>query len=427
LTYIRDCIYYNALLQQIQHTVPISPIFRSLTTALVVSLAAALSACDRGDAATRAAGAPQGPPAVPAKVREVKPQNVPIVVEAVGQVQGSKEVEVRARVSGILQKRLYNEGQRVQAGAPLFQIEPAPYEIALQQARAQLAQEQARQEQTKREAGRLKELAEQKAISQKEFDDAVSAQKLSAASMQAAEARVREAELNLSYTKVTAPVSGVTGRIVRSEGSLVSPGADSLLTTIVQVDPIWVRFSIAESDLAKLPGRRLDPNAADVRLILTDGSEYPIKGRINFSAAQIDPRLATKELRAEFDNPRGRVLPGDFVRVRLTGGEYKNAFLVPQSAVFQTEQGQFVFVLDQENKAAIRPVQTGEWIGSDWLIQGGLKPGDRVVLDNLLKLRPGAAVAPQLADAGPAASQGGTPGAGAAQKSPAAPAGKAAK
>jgi membrane fusion protein (multidrug efflux system) len=384
---------------------------------LSVLLAAVLSGCDRGDSAARAATAPQAPPAVPAKVREMKPQNVPIVLDAVGQVQGSKEVEVRARVGGILLKRLYNEGQRVQAGAPLFQIDPAPYEIALQQARAQLAQEQARQEQTQREAGRLKELAEQKAISQKEFDDAVSAQKLSAASLQAAEARVREAQLNLSYTKVTAPVSGVTGRIVRSEGSLVSPGADSLLTTIVQVDPVWVRFSIAESDVAKLPGRRLDAASADVRLILNDGSEYPIKGRINFSAAQIDPRLATKELRAEFDNPRGRVLPGDFVRVRMTGGEYKNAFLVPQSAVFQTEQGHFMFVLDPENKATIRPVQTGEWIGSDWLIQGGLKPGDRVVLDNLLKLRPGASDAPQHADAGPPAAQGGAPAAGAAEKS----------
>ena len=375
---------------------------RGLSLLLFALVALLLAGCDHGDAATRAAGAQQGPPPVPAKVREVKPQGVPIVLEAVGQAQGSKEVEVRARVTGILQKRLYSEGQRVQAGAPLFQIDPAPYEIALQQARAQLAQEQARQEQTKREAGRLKELAEQKAISQKEFDDAVSAQKLSSASLQAAEARVREAELNLSYTRVTAPVSGVTGRIVRSEGSLVAPGADSLLTTINQVQPVWVRFSLSESDLAKLPGRRVDPSATQVQLLLADGSVYPQKGRINFSAAQIDPKLATQELRAEFDNPKSRILPGDFVRVRLTGGEYKNAFLVPQAAVFQTEKGQFVFVLDGENKATVRPVKTGEWIGQDWLVLDGLQPGDRVVVDNLMKLRPGAPVAPQVADAGPA-------------------------
>ncbi len=385
---------------------------RGLSLLLCALVAAALAGCDHGDAATRGTGAQQGPPPVPAKVREVQPQAVPIVLEAVGQVQGSKEVEVRARVTGILLKRLYNEGQRVQAGAPLFQIDPAPYEIALQQARAQLAQEQARQEQTRREAGRLKELAEQKAISQKEFDDAVSAQKLSSASLQVAEARVREAELNLSYTRVTAPVSGVTGRIVRSEGSLVSPGADSLLTTINQVQPVWVRFSLSESDLAKLPGRRVDPGVTRVQLVLADGSVYPTKGRINFAAGQIDPKLATQELRAEFDNPKSRILPGDFVRVRLTGGEYKNAFLVPQAAVFQTEKGQFVFVLDGENKATVRPVRTGEWIGQDWLILDGLQPGDRVVVDNLMKLRPGAPVAPQLADAAPA------PGAGPQQQAP---------
>ena len=390
-----------------------------LPALVAASLIGPLAGCDRGDAAVRQASAQQGPPPVPAKVREVKPQPVPIVLDAVGQVQGSKEVEVRARVTGILLKRLYNEGQRVQAGAPLFQIDPAPYEIALQQARAQLAQEQARQEQTKREAGRLKELAEQKAISQKEFDDAVSAQKLSTASLQAAEARVREAELNLSYTRVTAPVSGVTGRIVRSEGSLVSPNADaSLLTTIIQIQPVWVRFSLSESDLAKLPGRRVDPNSAEVQLVLADGSVYPGKGRINFAAAQIDPRLATQELRAEFDNPKSRVLPGDFVRVRLTGGKYQNAFLVPQQAVFQTEQGQFVFVLDAENKATVRPVKTGEWVGQDWLVLDGLRAGDRVVVDNLMKLRPGAAVAPQLADAGPAAAQGGAAPGGAPKEQP---------
>jgi membrane fusion protein (multidrug efflux system) len=218
---------------------------------------------------------------------------------------------------------------------------------------------------------------------------------------------VREAELNLSYTRVTAPVSGVTGRVLRSEGSLVSPGQESgLLTTLIQIEPAWVRFSVSESDLAKLPGRKLNANAgAEVRLILPDGSLYPQKGRLNYAASQIDPRLATQELRAEFPNPRGQLLPGQFARVRVTGGEYKNVFLVPQSAVFQTEKGHFLFVLDPENKATIRPVRTGEWIGQDWLILEGLKSGDRVVLDNLLKLRPGAPVSPHVADASQAAQQ----------------------
>ena len=370
--------------------------------ALAVLLASVLVACDRGDAATRPA---QAPAAVAARVREAVPQNVPIVLEAVGQVQGSKEVEIRARVSGILLKQLYKEGQLVKEGAPLFQIDPAPYEIALAQAQAQLAQERARQEQTSREAVRLKALAGERAISQKEFDDAVSAQKLSAATLQAAEANVRQAELNLSYTRVTAPVSGVTGRIARSEGSLVTAGQDSsLLTTLIQVEPAWVRFSLSESDLAKVAGGKLTPGAGqDIRLVLTDESVYPMKGRLNFAATQIDSRVATQELRAEFDNPKVRLLPGQFVRVRITAGEYRGAFLVPQAAVFQNEKGHFLFVLDGESKAAIRQVQTGEWSGQNWLVLAGLKPGERVVLDNLLKLRPGVPVSPQADDAAPAA------------------------
>src|SRR6266850_1113735 len=352
--------------------------------------AALLAGCEQGGANTPASNPAAA--GIPARVLQVAPQRVPIVLEAVGQVQGSKEVEVRARVSGILLKRLYNEGDFAREGAPLFQIDPVPYQIALAQANAQMAQERARQEQTRREATRLKTLAEEKAISQKEFDDAISAQKLSDATLQAAQAK-----LNLSYTRVTAPVSGVAGRMARSEGSLVTAGQDSsLLTTMNQVDPIWVRFSLSESDLATLPDKRLDRiKSAEVRLALPDGSPYPLKGRLNFAATQIDPRLATQELRAEFGNPGVRLLPGQFVRVQVAAGERDNVFLVPQTAVIQTEKTFLVFTLDQENKAAARPVQVGSWVGSDWMILSGLNPGDRVILDNLLKVRPGAAVSPQ--------------------------------
>jgi len=359
---------------------------------LVVSL---LAGCEQGGAHTPAAG--PAAPGIPAKVLEVAPQRVPIVLEAVGQVQGSKEVEVRARVSGILLKRLYNEGDFVREGSSLFQIDPVPYQIALAQANAQIAQERARQEQTGREAVRLKALAEEKAISQKEFDDAISAQKMSSATLQAAEANLRQAELNLSYTLVTAPVSGIAGRIARSEGSLVTAGQESsLLTTMNQVHPIWVRFSLSESDIAKVPDRSPERiKAAEVRLTLPDGSPYPLKGRLNFTATQIDPRLATKELRAEFGNPQVQLLPGQFVRVRVVAGERDNVFLVPQTAVIQTEKSFLVFALDKDNKAESRPVQVGDWVGSNWMILSGLNPGDRVVLDNLLKVRPGAAVSPQ--------------------------------
>lgn len=327
---------------------------------------------------------------------QVSPQRVPIVLESVGQVQGSREVELRARVTGILLKRLYNEGTLVRAGDALFQIDPAPFEIALAQARAQVAQERARNEQARRESERLGTLVKQKAVSQKEYDDSASTRKLSDAALQAAEANLRQAELNLSYTLVTAPVAGVTGRMLRSEGSLITAGQESsLLTTISQVDPAWVRFSLSESERTKLPGEKFSGHSgAEVRVVLPDGTPYPEKGRINFAATQIDPQLATQELRAEFANPKVDLLPGQFVRVRLTAGERDNVYLVPQTAVLQTEKGRLLFVLDGEGKAQIRPVQAGSWVGSDWMILGGLKPGDRVILDNLLKLRPGVAVAP---------------------------------
>lgn len=365
-----------------------------LALTCVVVLAAVMAGCGQERSGPAHAAKPAAP-ALPATVLQVAPQRVPIAVEAVGQIEGSKEVEVRARVSGILLKRLYNEGELVRAGAPLFKIDPAPLEIALAQAQAQLAQEQARNEQSRRESARLKQLAEQKAISQKEYDDASSNLRLSDATLQAVQANVRQAELNLSYANVTAPVSGVSGRSVRSEGSLITAGGDSLLTTVSQVDPIWVRFSLAESDLARLPQRRVVRGApVEVGLLLPDGSRYPGKGRINFAATQIDTRLGTQQLRAEFDNVKGQLLPGQFVRVQLVAGQRENVFLVPQTAVMEAEAGYMLFVIDKDGKAALRPVQMGDWIGSDWMVLGGLAAGERVIVDNLLKLRPGAQVSP---------------------------------
>jgi membrane fusion protein (multidrug efflux system) len=324
-------------------------------------------------------------------VLQVEPKRQPIRLESVAQIEGSKEVEVRPRVGGILLRRTYNEGAPVKAGAVLFQIDPAPFEITLAQQRAALAQERARNEQARREAGRLKELADQRAISQREYDDATSTLKLSDASIQAAEARVREAELNLSYTRVTAPVGGVSGRAARSEGSLVS--ASDVLTTISQITPVWVRFALAESEVAKLPGSRVGPDA-DIRLILGDGSRYPGRGRINFSESRVDARTGTRQMRAEFDNAQGQLLPGQFVRVEVSVNRTQPVFLVPQAAVIQNERGHIVFTLDAQNKVAPRPIRVGEWVGSDWTVLEGLKQGDRVVVDNLMKMQPGVVVQP---------------------------------
>lgn len=368
--------------------------YRTTLIALLAGLAPACSVSDKP------AGPPQGgkPAPVPVTIIEMHPAQVPTSMEAVGQTEGAKEVEVRARVGGILEKQLYREGEPVKAKQALFQIDRAPLEIALAQARAQLAEQKAKVEQTAREASRLKGLAALQAISQREYDDALSAAAIAQAALQAAEAKTREAELNLSYATVTAPVPGISGRSVRSEGTLVSTGTDSLLTTIVQVNPIWVRFSLSDSELAQLPGGRLKPDTVrGIELILPDGSVFPARGRLNFAASQIDPKLGTLQLRAEFDNPDTLLLPGQFVRARVLTGQREGAFLVPQTAVMQSDLGRSVFVVGANNTAEMRPVNTGEWRGKDWVILGGLKAGDQVIVDNLIKLRPGAPVMPRKA------------------------------
>lgn len=368
------------------------PPTRLHSLALVFALSILLAACGNGgddDAKKKAAAAAQ---AIPATVLQVQPQRVPIMLEAVGQAEGSREVEVRARVSGILEKRLFAEGEPVRSGATLFRIDPKPYEIAVAQAKAALSQERARQELALRETERLKVLAGQRAISQREFEESQSSVKQIGAAIEGAQAKLAEAQLNLSYTRVTAPISGVTGRAVRSEGSLVTANTDaSLLTTLTQVNPVWVRFSLAESDFERIRGNE---RRAQVHIIDGDGSPIAKNGRLNFSGSTVDPKLGTVQLRAEFPNPDHRWLPGQFAKVQIFAGE-QEAFLVPQQAVVQTEQTRAVWVVGEGGKVASRPVQTAGWHGGDWIVTGGLKPGEAVVVDNLIKMRPGAVVQPQ--------------------------------
>jgi len=386
---------------------------------LALMLAALAAGCERASTAEPGkAGAPapgaagQAPASVPVHTVRVEPRTVPIEFSVVGQVEGSREVEVRARVAGILQKQMYREGEPVRQGQLLFEIDPSTYEIAVATARAQLAQENARVAQARRDEARLKPLVADRAVSQREYDEALGTLQTSEAAVQQAAANVRQAELNLSYTRVTAPVSGVSGRAVHSIGTLVTTdAAGGLLTTINQLSPVWVRFSLAESELARIPGGRITRNTpADVSVDLPDGSRYPQKGRLNFAAQEIDARVGTQQLRAEFENPREQLLPGQFVRVHLTAGQRSNVFLVPQAAVVQTEKTSLVFVVGPDGKAAARPVQPGAWFGSDWAILSGLNAGDRVITDNLLKVRPGVPVteAPPVA-AAPAGGAGGTP------------------
>ena len=373
--------------------------FYNLTTGahvkMVITLAisVALAACSNGDQEALSNSAPKKP--MPVSVIKVQPTTVPISAEAVAQTEGAKEVEIRPRVGGILLKRLYEEGTAVKAGQPMFLIDPIPYQNALAQAKAQLAEQKARIEQTRREENRLQELLVMESISQREYDNAVSDNAVANAALQQAEVRVRDAKLNLSYTTVTAPVKGVSGRRLLSEGVLVEANS-SLLTTVIQLSPIWVRFSLSDNELTKLGGYLSKQNVQNVTLILPDGTEYDQRGELNFAAKQIDPSLGTQQLRATFDNSEQRLLPGQFVRVRVTTGEREGVFLVPQTAVFTSDLGRAVYVVNEKSEAVMRPVVTGSWIGKDWVILEGLKAGDKVIVDNLIKLRSGTPVSPHF-------------------------------
>jgi membrane fusion protein (multidrug efflux system) len=375
--------------------------------ALCASAIALLAGCGDGKGASQGAAAPLAVTTV-----EVAPKTLPLVIETVGRSEGSKEVEVRARVSGILEKQNYSEGTQVKAGQLLFRIEASPYEIALAHARAALAEEQARNVQARRNADRLTGLAKANAVSRRIADDALSTVESSDAALLAAQANVREAELNLSYTKVVAPISGITGRALHSEGSLLNASTESsLLTTLTQADPMWVRFALSENEYATL--RTVEsskPDSLSLALLDKNGSPRAAQGKLNFSGSTIDQALGTVQLRAEFPNPELAMLPGEYLRVRLSGGA-REAMTVPQKAVLQSAQGRFVWVVNGEGKAQQRKVTTGTWIGTDWEISDGLQPGDVVIVDNLLKLkadqpvarRSAAATPPQQAEADRAA------------------------
>jgi len=363
--------------------------------ALLPIVAAGLAGCGRpadAQGGGHGPGAGGAPPAMPVAVVVAHISNVPVVIESVGRAEGSKEVEVRARVTGLIEQQRYHEGDRVKASAPLFLIEQAPFEIALAQARATLLQETARLEQARREAKRLGPLIEQHAVSQRDFDDAASAQRVAEASVAQAQAQLRQSELNLSYTRVVSPITGITGRAEKSQGSLVSP-SDGLLTRVTQTDPIWVRFSFSEGELAQLRSG----TAGAVKLLSAEGRPLGGAGKLNFAGSTVDAQLGTVQLRAEFANPDLLVLPGQFVRAQVHAGE-ERAVVVPQAAVFNGERGKAVWTV-KDGKALPAPVEVGAWVGDGWAVRKGLNEGDAVIVDNLLKLRPGAPVAPHPASA----------------------------
>jgi membrane fusion protein (multidrug efflux system) len=368
---------------------------------LAVVAVAGLSACGSSQ---QPGGGFHGFPPADVTLMSVEPKSIPVTFEYVGQALGSKEVEVRARVGGILEKRLFKEGAPVKGGQTLFIIDPKPYEAQVASADAEVARAQAQQAQALREAARLKPLVEKKAVGQKEYDDAVSTSELAAAAVKAAEANLRTARLNLGYTRVIAPITGLSSRATKSEGSLVTVGSDSLLTTISQSDPIWVQFNVSENEKLRIERAVAEKKLAwpkdeamDVVVKLADGSTLPRKGHINFADTRINPQTGTYETRAEFANADNALRSGQFVRVTLNGPTRLNAITVPQAAVLDGPQGKFVYVTgkdkDGKDVAVPKPVTLGQWVTGDganlWIIESGLNAGDHVIVDGIAKLMPG--------------------------------------
>jgi membrane fusion protein (multidrug efflux system) len=351
------------------------------------------------------AQAPAAPPPPSVEVMTMDAREVPLSYTYAGRISAFREVQVRAQVGGILKERAYVEGAPVKAGDVLFRVDPTTYEAEVAKAKAQLQTAEAQLAQATRDQTRAVELFERKVGSQKSRDDAVSAVELAEASVAAAKAQLQSAQINLDYATVRAPIDGITSLDVVPEGSLVGVGsADSLLTTITQLDPVYVNFSVAD---ANAPAMRQitggDKTDDDVKLTASlafgDGSKYDRTGEIDFTSASIDVQTGTIRSRAVFDNPDLALIPGQFVRITISGMKLDSAIVVPEIAVMQGPQGTFVYTIDAENVAAITPVTLGQAVEGGWIALDGLKSGDQIVTSGVIKVRAGAPVAPSKATA----------------------------
>lgn len=367
------------------------PLHRASLAAASLLLAGLIAGCGP-------AGGPPAFPPSPVSVITTEARDVPITLEYTAQTAGYREVEVRARVSGILLKRNYREGSTVRQGESLFNIDPAPFQLAQVRAQADLGVAEAQLQQAQRELARLKPVYEAKAVSQKELDDATSSERIAAAQVESARARLNEAKLNLDWTRVESPITGVASRAAVSEGTLIS-GANVLLTTVTQTDPMYVIFGVSDRDHLAL---RRDVEAGRVKLPtdgklkaalkLGDGQDYARGGVVNFSDVRVNTQTGSSESRAEFPNPANQLRAGEFVRIALSGAMRPGAIVIPQRAVLEGPTGKFVYIVNAESKAEPRPVEVGTWVTDGWVINGGLKPGERVIVDGVLKVGPGAPV-----------------------------------
>ncbi len=376
-----------------------------------LSLALLLTGCGKNNAAGPPGG---GMPPAEVGVVTATPGDVGLVSELPGRLEASRVAQVRARAAGIVQKRLFREGSDVVAGQLLFRIDAAPYAAAHQSALATLARAQANLSQATALAERYKPLVEANAVSQQDYANAVAAQKQAEADVAAGKAAVQTARINLDYAAVTAPISGRIGRSLVTEGALVGQGETTQLAVVQQIDPIYVNFTQSAAEVMKLRRameagqlkRANGGDAASVRVLLDDGSEYARAGRLLFSDLTVDASTGQVTLRAELPNPEGTLLPGLYVRVRLEQAQASNAITLPQQAVTRSPQGDSVLVVSPEGKVSPRTVKVGTAKGNQWVIVDGLKAGEQVMVDGFQKLRgeaPVKAVPWQPAGSAPAA------------------------
>lgn len=357
-----------------------------------------VSGCDQHAAASTAAGN-QTPPPFEVTVIRVKPHDIPWSTTYLAQTDASREVEIRSRVQGIVVERAFTEGSFVHTGDVLYRIDPRPFEAAKKSAEAALAQTRANVEQADRTVTRKQQLVASEAVARRELDDAVTAQALANAQLAAAQAELDQAALSLEFTTVTAPLDGRVGKVVRDQGTMVDTNLNSLLTTIWRVDPLYVSFRVSERELLTAQQARANgevesrPNeGVRIAVDLIDGTRYPHEGVINFHSVQVDPSTGTAEIRADLPNPEEMLLPGQFVRVRALGMTRRDVLSVPQRAVVMGPQATIVYVVGEGDKVEARNVEVSAWQGSDWIVESGLKPDERVIVDGVQKVRPGAQV-----------------------------------
>ena len=338
----------------------------------------------------------------PSEVTAIKvvTQETPVSYEYTAQTESSQLVEIRTRVSGFLDKRMYKEGAMVRSGQTLFQIDRKPFEAQLAAAKGELSAQQARHSVAQATLARVKPLVEQNALSKKDLDDSVGNEHSAQAAVEVARANVMTAELNLGYTTIKSPLNGLASSAKIQDGSYLNANSqDALLTTVAALDPMRVVFSVSEISLLKYreaiaKGLLKAPSNDDyvIEVLLADGSVYPERGRLTFADTSYSQGTGTILLRAEVANPKGALMPGQFVRARLLGASYPKGILVPQKAIQQSGQGYFVWTIDKDNKAQTRPIEVGNWMDDKWLILGGLHEGDTLIVDGFMRLAPGAPV-----------------------------------